>query len=227
MYCKICGIENPDEALYCKNCGNPMVEKKEVISCPHCEQENDKESVFCKKCGKELVCNEDDIAEKTKEVNINEAKNELRLMGLLGLFIGAPFFGGVFGLIIAFIDNNEEIGINAGLFVACGVALISLCIVVISFLTKQIDLRSGEYLLMQELTEGNIVYLTNKRIISKWVNKTRFEFNIKSTDINIQLWKNVFKTNGIIITQKYETPIKIKLEKPDKWYDKIMELRNS
>ncbi|MDE6273632.1 MAG: zinc ribbon domain-containing protein [Clostridiales bacterium] len=48
MNCKRCGTENPEEAVYCQNCGKRLDGK---ISCPVCKTINQEEANFCISCG--------------------------------------------------------------------------------------------------------------------------------------------------------------------------------
>lgn len=48
MKCNNCGTENPDEALFCKNCGARLDGN---ATCPHCGKLLPADSKFCMYCG--------------------------------------------------------------------------------------------------------------------------------------------------------------------------------
>ena len=52
MICKSCKTENPEEAVYCKNCGNRLDGK---IYCPSCGKENPEDAKVCVMCGARIV----------------------------------------------------------------------------------------------------------------------------------------------------------------------------
>ncbi len=64
MVCKKCGFDNPDDALFCINCGSRLHEEHEkdtkesdspgTKKCPKCGFENPEEAVFCINCGTRL-----------------------------------------------------------------------------------------------------------------------------------------------------------------------------
>lgn len=53
MYCQKCGIENPEEAKFCKDCGFQF-QKDELIKCSICGAENSNITKFCGSCGTTL-----------------------------------------------------------------------------------------------------------------------------------------------------------------------------
>lgn len=59
MFCKNCGTQNPENATFCQNCGQPLnndsIAKMKIVNneviCPHCGQINPDNAAFCKNCG--------------------------------------------------------------------------------------------------------------------------------------------------------------------------------
>ena len=51
MECKKCSAVNPEEAVFCRNCGKRLDGK---VSCPACDAMNDEDSNFCIHCGTKL-----------------------------------------------------------------------------------------------------------------------------------------------------------------------------
>lgn len=52
MNCPFCQTENPDSAVYCKNCGKPM---SGMLLCPTCGEEVPADGTFCIRCGARLA----------------------------------------------------------------------------------------------------------------------------------------------------------------------------
>ena len=52
ILCPRCNHINEAEALYCKNCGAPLLK---TSHCPNCNESNDPDARFCKHCGKPLA----------------------------------------------------------------------------------------------------------------------------------------------------------------------------
>lgn len=52
MNCPFCQTENPDSAVYCKNCGKPM---SGMLPCPTCGEEVPADGTFCIRCGARLA----------------------------------------------------------------------------------------------------------------------------------------------------------------------------
>jgi ribosomal protein L40E/uncharacterized membrane protein YgdD (TMEM256/DUF423 family) len=60
VYCRYCGMENENDAVFCQKCGKPMSGKQTAkpslseIFCQYCGTKNEKHAVYCKKCGKKI-----------------------------------------------------------------------------------------------------------------------------------------------------------------------------
>ena len=56
MKCENCGHQNPANAKFCENCGQPLIEKtvSSTQTCPNCGEINDSHNKFCEKCGFDL-----------------------------------------------------------------------------------------------------------------------------------------------------------------------------
>lgn len=52
MKCIKCGIENPNQAKFCKKCG---ASQEIRTRCAHCNAENSGDSAFCAECGEKLL----------------------------------------------------------------------------------------------------------------------------------------------------------------------------
>jgi hypothetical protein len=51
MYCSKCGVENPEEAVFCKNCGFQF-QNSNSVKCFSCGNLNNQNTKFCGQCGK-------------------------------------------------------------------------------------------------------------------------------------------------------------------------------
>jgi hypothetical protein len=195
------------------------------VKCPHCGQENDKESLFCKKCGKEINSNES-ADNKNSNVYYYEKPS-----------ISGDAFAGIlnasFAVLFIFIALEEqmEFFIILGLFFLFGSLALFFIVFNLVFSQKsiRIKLEKGETILMvRDSPNGDKTILTNKSIVCQGRRRIKWEYSLMSKEIDIQLRTNFWgKQKGIAIKQKYEDKIEIDLEKPQKWFDKILEIRNS
>lgn len=64
--CNNCGLELPDEAMFCLKCGTKL-EKK--LFCSNCNKELPKDAIFCMYCGKEVLAQEKSGMQFVKEDN--------------------------------------------------------------------------------------------------------------------------------------------------------------
>lgn len=54
MFCKFCGSELVDDAIFCSNCGEKISKDLPPKFCVGCGAELDDDSVFCSNCGKKI-----------------------------------------------------------------------------------------------------------------------------------------------------------------------------
>lgn len=54
MFCKFCGSELVDDAIFCSNCGEKISKNLPPKFCVWCGAELDDDSVFCFNCGKNI-----------------------------------------------------------------------------------------------------------------------------------------------------------------------------
>lgn len=59
--------QNPDDAIFCNECGEKLLNKATSNKCPKCGSSNPKDAVFCHNCGSELKEKEKKEAIRTKE----------------------------------------------------------------------------------------------------------------------------------------------------------------
>jgi ribosomal protein L40E len=52
MKCNQCGLENPKQSKFCRNCGEAFGVR---LRCPECGSENPGDSIFCTQCGEKLL----------------------------------------------------------------------------------------------------------------------------------------------------------------------------
>ncbi len=52
MKCNQCGLENPKQSKFCRNCGEPLGIRSR---CPECGSENPADFIFCTRCGRKLL----------------------------------------------------------------------------------------------------------------------------------------------------------------------------
>ena len=66
MVCKVCGIENAEDAVFCKHCGKRL---DGIQVCKNCGTENEEDAMFCKKCGTTLAATTTPQAHRTAAQN--------------------------------------------------------------------------------------------------------------------------------------------------------------
>lgn len=59
--------QNPDDALFCNECGEKLLNIATSNKCPKCGSSNPKDAVFCHNCGNELKETEKKKTYRTKE----------------------------------------------------------------------------------------------------------------------------------------------------------------
>ena len=54
MFCKSCGSELEDDAIFCMNCGVKVADDTSSKYCAHCGNELEVAAVFCMNCGNRI-----------------------------------------------------------------------------------------------------------------------------------------------------------------------------
>jgi predicted ATPase/class 3 adenylate cyclase len=75
MKCPACRHNNPNEAVFCMNCG-----KKLQKDCIHCGAELPENALFCIKCGKKVTPNGPPVDDAQKKIDINAERRQLTVM---------------------------------------------------------------------------------------------------------------------------------------------------
>lgn len=107
MYCKYCGYENEEDAVFCIRCGKKLDGK---LICPSCGIENEEDARFCKECGAELL-----KTSPKKSVGGGRAKGisignlVLRIVAVcMSAFVILFSFGACFSSVIVFLGEKAE-----------------------------------------------------------------------------------------------------------------------
>ncbi len=153
MFCKNCGTNLPEDAIFCSECGiksrdtaeecaNATEEGNKFSLCPKCYTHNDRTSCFCKTCGTNLTSpptktesyhSFSEPASKTVNVNTLIWKLLCMIGGLIGI---------IFGSYTVYTDKNgywegytyqppltdHEIGIITLIIISSIIFLIGCCI---------------------------------------------------------------------------------------------------
>ncbi len=51
VFCGKCGTKAVDDALFCPNCGNPLIQRQIKVYCTNCGSQIDEEAIICPNCG--------------------------------------------------------------------------------------------------------------------------------------------------------------------------------
>lgn len=102
-YCPNCGIKVTFSSIFCKNCGNQLINQQNTLKnekiCPNCGLINEINQSFCKQCGYSLEILKKDNVDRVSK------KNELNWIGIL--------VGSILGLIMIFWYSSSSIFILA------------------------------------------------------------------------------------------------------------------
>ena len=71
MFCKNCGNELDDDAKFCTNCGENVLNSIPQKYCIHCGNILEEDAVFCTKCGNKTI-----KAEQETSLVVNEQKDQ-------------------------------------------------------------------------------------------------------------------------------------------------------
>lgn len=66
--------QNPDDAIFCNECGEKLLNKATSNKCPKCGSSNPKEAVFCHNCGYKLEEKEKTVMTKEIECSPSTTK---------------------------------------------------------------------------------------------------------------------------------------------------------
>ena len=142
MFCINCGTENPDEAVFCCECGKKMsefkVEKapkmknndftdiKNVKKCPHCDDEIKSGSVKCKYCGRELIAGLNTSQSSNLEFSYGLPILHLILFDILTL--------GIYGAIYWFYRNWKHLKAHKNLDISPGLRTVGLFVPIVGII---------------------------------------------------------------------------------------------
>lgn len=101
--CNYCEAENPEDSLFCKECGNKIeaiyenqveenkgADQNSVRLCPLCHTENPIDSVFCKECGKRLDDEVEHVIAEEVTFTIDEGESLIETENEKSIFVPEP-----------------------------------------------------------------------------------------------------------------------------------------